>query len=262
MNKTIVIWFSFVLLLFASVLFAQTSSIDPHTAQPERPTVATHAGTVAPKWYEVESGVEVDRFSDHSHAVTIPTVSKLGVARRLQLSVQTPIVHPAGESSTGFGDLSVGIKWRIVDGAPVVGDFAILPSIKTPTGSETSGTGTGTTDFSFLLISSHHFGPIDMDINAGYTRRSGDGSNAPRNAEVWTAAFDGPVRGRLGWDAEIYGYPGTAGPAGSPPIVAILAGPSFVLRKFIVLDMGYIGPLTGPQPRAVYAGIVYNIGHF
>ncbi|MDQ2767543.1 MAG: hypothetical protein M3Y30_10345 [Gemmatimonadota bacterium] len=23
---------------------------DPHTAQPERPTVATHAGTVAPGW--------------------------------------------------------------------------------------------------------------------------------------------------------------------------------------------------------------------
>src|SRR5207247_3724752 len=27
---------------------------DPHAAQPERPTVATHAGTVAPGWIEIE----------------------------------------------------------------------------------------------------------------------------------------------------------------------------------------------------------------
>src|SRR5262245_53646636 len=261
MNKTIVILLS-ALFLIPSLLNAQTPSANPHDAQPERPTVATHAGTVAPGWFEVESGIEVDRFSDHSRGSSVPTVSKFGVAPRLQLSVQTPILHPTGENSTGFGDLAVGMKWRIVEGVPVVGDFAILPSIKTPTGSETSGTGTGTTDFSLLLISSHQFGPVSMDINGGYTRRSGDGSNAPRNSEVWTAAFDWPVHGRLGWDAEIYGYPGTSGPAGSSPIVAILSGPSFTLRKFLVLDVGYIGPLMGPQPRAVYAGLVYNIGRF
>ena len=250
------------LFLLPQLLSAQTPSANPHDAQPERPTVATHAGTVAPGWLEVESGIEVDRFSDHSHGVSFPTVSKFGVAPRVQLSVQTPVLNPPSEDTTGFGDLTIGMKWRIVDGAPVVGDFAILPSIKTPTGSETSGTGTGTTDFSLLLISSHQFGPVDMDINGGYTRRSGDGSTAPRNAEDWTAAFGWAVHGRFGWDAEIYGYPGTAGPAGSPPIVAILSGPTFALRKFLVVDAGYIGPITGPQPRGVYAGLVYNIGHF
>jgi len=250
------------LFLLPQLLSAQTPSANPHDAQPERPTVATHAGTVAPGWLEVESGIEVDRFSDHSHGVSFPTVSKFGVAPRVQLSVQTPVLNPPSEDTTGFGDLTIGMKWRIVDGAPVVGDFAILPSIKTPTGSETSGTGTGTTDFSLLLISSHQFGPVDMDINGGYTRRSGDGSTAPRDAEVWTAAFGWAVHGRFGWDAEIYGYPGTAGPAGSPPIVAILSGPTFALRKFLVVDAGYIGPITGPQPRGVYAGLVYNIGHF
>src|SRR5207248_820985 len=35
---------------------------DPHEVQPERPTVATHAGTVAPGWIELEWGSEWDRY--------------------------------------------------------------------------------------------------------------------------------------------------------------------------------------------------------
>ncbi len=95
---------------------------------------------------------------------------------------------------------------------PLLGDFAVLPAVKFPTGDATKGTGTGTTDASFLLISSHSFGPVSMDINAGYTRRSGDGSNAPKNATLWTVSFGGPAAGQLGWTAECYGYPGTGGP--------------------------------------------------
>jgi glucose-1-phosphate thymidylyltransferase len=41
------------------ILSAQTAP-DPRAVQPERPTVATHAGTVAPGWVELETGVEFD----------------------------------------------------------------------------------------------------------------------------------------------------------------------------------------------------------
>ena len=35
---------------------AVAQAADPHAAQPERPSVATHAHTVAPGWAEVELG--------------------------------------------------------------------------------------------------------------------------------------------------------------------------------------------------------------
>ena len=54
---------------------------DPHAAQPERPTVATHAGTVAPAWVEIEAGVEHDDL-DGAHALLTPTVLKFGIAPR------------------------------------------------------------------------------------------------------------------------------------------------------------------------------------
>ncbi|MGH7701723.1 MAG: transporter [Gemmatimonadales bacterium] len=232
---------------------------DPRAVQPERPTVATHAGTVAPGWLEIETGVERDRFDDGSHGVGFPTVFKLGLLPRAQLNLQAPFADPPG-GSIGLGDLSLGIKWRLADAAPVVNDFALLPSVKVPSGSAANGTGTGTTDFSLLAISSRRVGPVAIDLNAGYTIRSGDGTSAPEHASVWTASFGFPLSGSLGAVAELYGYPSTSGPAGSPGIVALLAGPTFTLHPWLALDAGVILKLSGPQPRAIYVGAVWNTG--
>lgn len=249
----------FLLLLFTACPgLAQTS--DPHEAQPERPSVATHAGTVAPGWVEIEAGAEIDRYADRSQGGSVPVVFKFGLAPRFQLTVQTPTVRPPGQSTTGFGDVSAGVKWRLVDGAPVVGDFAILPSIKLPSGSANSGTGTDTTDFGALFISSHAFGSVAMDINVGYVRRSGDGTNASRSSTVWALAFGGPAHKIFGWSAELFGYPGTSGLSGSRRTVAFLAGPTWQVRKWLVLDAGFIAPIAGPQLRAIYAGATYNVG--
>ena len=239
-------------------LRAQDIERNPHDVQPERPTVATHAGTVAPGWFEIETGAERDQVQP-SFTLSTPTVLKLGIARTAQLSIFGSSVRPVG-SSLGFGDLAAGIKWRLLDDEPIVGDFAVLPAIKLPTGSASNGTGTGTTDASLLLISSHDFGAVSMDINVGYTRRSGDGSQAPKNATLWTASFGGPFARSAGWVAECYGYPATSGPAGQGSIVALLAGPTLLPRPWLALDAGVIVPVTGPQPHAVYAGLVYNIG--
>ena len=236
---------------------AGDSAKDPHAAQPERPTVATHAGTVAPGWIEIETGVERDRIDPNNTLISTPTLFKLGVADRVQLSVFGTVVRPTG-SSAALGDLAVGVKWRVVEDAPLLGDFAVLPAIKFPTGS--AETGTKTTDESILLISSHDLGSVAMDINVGYTHRGGDGSITPTSATLWTLSFGGPFGGPFGWVAECYGYPGTSGPTGAAPIVAVLGGPTFTARPWLVFDAGVIIPVTGSQPRALYAGAVYNVG--
>jgi hypothetical protein len=231
---------------------------DPRAVQPERPTVATHAGTVAPGFLEIESGVELDRLgADHATIGTL--VAKIGVSSRLQLSVFASAVKPGGGNG-GFGDLSAGFKWRILEAHALLGDFALLPTVKLPTGSPAGGSGTGTTDASLLLISSRDAGPVHIDLNAGYTRRSGDGTAAPRDATVWTASFGGAIAGPVNWTAEFFGYPGTGGPSGAAPTVALLAGPTFTVRNRLVVDIGIISPIGGQQPRALYAGLVYNVG--
>lgn len=234
---------------------------DPHAVQPERPTVATHAYTVAPGWVEIETGVERDRYPG-THVLSVPTVLKIGVAPRAQLGVSVTGIRgtPDGATGSGLGDVSVGLKLRVLDDAPLLGDVAVLPSVKLPTGSTRDGFGTGTTDESLLLISSHQWGPAELDVNVGATHRSGDGSSAPTTASVWTTSLGFPVAGPVGWVAEVYGYPGTSGPAGSAPIVALLTGPTFGVRSWLAMDAGLITPIAGPQPHALYAGLVWNVG--
>jgi hypothetical protein len=245
-------------LCLATAANAQSAQ-DPRAAQPERPTVATHAWTVAPRYAELETGIEWDRNLDASFAFSTPTVLKIGVARRAQLGAFGTTVAASGVS-LGPGDAGLVLKYRFADHLPLLGALAVQPGIKFPTGA--GDRGTHTTDASFLLISSHQIGPVALDLNAGYTRRSGDGSQAPRNATVWTVSTGFPVAGAVGLAAELFGFPATSGPAGGPGSVAVLGGPVVTIRPWAVVDAGAIVRLHGAQPHAVYAGLVYNLGKF
>jgi hypothetical protein len=249
-------------LLAAAVLVqpAHAQKRDPHAVQPERPTVATHAGTVAPGWIELEEGAEWDKVADGTRLFVAPSNLKIGLASRAQLNLLINVIKFSTRPGTHLGDLTIGVKYRLMDDHPWLGDFAILPAVKLPTAPSTNGPGTGTTDFSLLLISSHQLGPVAVDLNAGQTRRSGDGSRAPVTAHIWTASFGFPISGPVGAVAEVFGYPRTSGPAGSEATAALLIGPTFLVREWLALDAGLITPLAGPQPHAVYVGFVWNFG--
>jgi hypothetical protein len=244
--------------LAARTLAQQDGQTNPHAVQPERPTVATHAGNVATGWFEIETGVERDQLGP-GRSIGTPTTLKLGIGSHAQLSIWGSVPQP-DSGGFGVGDLFVGVKWRLLDDAPILGDFAILPSIKFSTGSVNAGRGTGTTDGTLLLISSHDFSGVAMDVNVGYTRRTGNGTGAPKTSTLWTVSFGGPAFKNLGWTAELYGYPGTSGPAGQAPIVAVLAGPTYQAADWLAFDTGVIIPVAGAQPHALYAGGVWNVG--
>ena len=223
------------------------SAPDPHAAQPERPTVATHAWTVAPRYAELETGIEWDRNIDASFGFSTPTVLKIGLGHRAQLDAFGAATAASGVG-LGPGDAGIALKYRFADHLPLLGAFAVQPGIKFPSGRGEHGT--HTTDASFLVISSHQIGPVSLDLNVGYTRRSGDGSRAPRDATVWTVSTGGPIAGAVGFAAELFGFPATSGPAGAPGSVAFLAGPVVTIRPWAVVDAGAIIRLHGVQPHA------------
>jgi len=235
---------------------AGSNAPDPRAVQPERPSVATHAGTVAPKYLEIETGIESDRNPDRTRNFQIPTELKLGLAPRAQLSVFLPASQQTA-TAFGVGDVGAGVKWRLVDGDGPLQRFAVLPTITWPTGGDRGGHNTA---LGFLLIDSRTIGPVSLDLNVGIARHSGSEELTPRTTTLWTASSGIPVAGPVGWQLECFGFPGTHGPAGSPPTVAILTGPTLGAWRTLALDAGMIIPVSGPQARSFYAGLVTNVG--
>jgi hypothetical protein len=255
---TATIWMLLAVCLCAS---AQPPT-DPREANPERPTVATHAYTVAPGIFELETGAQWQRLGPHAAEWTGPTLVKIGLVKNLQLDIAPgwAWLGPDGARHGGIADSEVGLKWHVASGLPVLADFALQSTVKLPTGDVGLGTGTGTTDLNLLVISSRSIHKVELDLNVGYTRRSGTGLEAPTDATLWTVSTGFPVDGGIGWVAEVFGYPGTRGPAGSRPIVAFLTGPTYQPQRSIVFDTGVILSVEGFGATAVYAGLTWNIG--
>jgi hypothetical protein len=251
-------WF----LLAAALPAGAQNPSDPREANPERPTVATHAYAVAPGIVEIESGVQWQSLGSGRDQLTGPILVKIGLGRRVQLDIAPGLawVGPDDAWRGGIADSAVGIKWQVAAGVPILADVAVESLLKLPTGNHALGTGTGTTDLNLVFISSRQVGRVELDINVGYTRRSGDGTLAPTAATLWTVSTSFPVAGPLGWAAELFGYPGTAGPAGSRPIVAFLTGPTYQPQRSLVLDAGLILNVTGFGATALYAGMTWNVG--
>lgn len=235
---------------------------DPREANPERPTVATHAYAVLPGIVEIEAGGQWQSLGPGRDQLTGPILIKIGLARRLQLDIAPGLawLGPDEARRGGIADSALGLKWQVAAGVPILADVAVETLLKLPTGNHALGTGTGTTDLNVVFISSRQVGPVELDVNFGYTRRSGDGTLAPTTATLWTVSTGFPVAGPLQWTAELFGYPGTRGPAGSPPIVAFLTGPTFRPRPSVVFDAGLILNVEGFGATALYAGVTWNIG--
>lgn len=240
----------------------QPAPPDPHAAQPERPSVATHAYTVPPGFVELEAGVQRQSTGALASAFAMPVLFKVGLGSRLQLDLAPGFQRNAdrGQATAGLTDTIVGIKWRVADDAGLFGTFAIQTTATVPTGSSGLGTGTGETAINLLAISSRTIGPVSLDLNVGYTRRTGDGSTAPTNEWLWTISTGFPLVGQLGMGAEIFGAPASTGPAGKPRVVAFLTNLNYAPTPRVVVDAGVTFNISGFGDPAIFAGVTWNMG--
>src|SRR4051794_27877097 len=84
---------------------------DPHAVQPERPTVATHAWTVARGWIELEEGGEWDKLPSGHRLFVAPTNLKVGLSQRAQLNLLFNLIVDQALSDGSFAtsDLTIGL---------------------------------------------------------------------------------------------------------------------------------------------------------
>src|SRR5260370_16878028 len=121
----------FRLTMFALVVTAPARAQSPRVANPERPTVATHAYPVAPGYLELEQGVRAQGSTSGRDFTSWEFNLKLGLAPSVQIAAfGTGFVR--GPAGSGPGDMGVALKLCRALGRQAAG--AVVTAVTLPTG--------------------------------------------------------------------------------------------------------------------------------
>jgi hypothetical protein len=157
-----------VVLVNASVVFAEE-------IQPDRPEQTESARLVPRGAVQLESGLVFAR--ERRAGLTAENTFeaeadlRVGVARSLELNLRwEPLVRVRGpEDGTGIGDVTLGVRYRFVEGAedvPWPPHVAMKPFVKLPVADEPLGT--GRPDFGTLLMASLELpADFELEVNVG-----------------------------------------------------------------------------------------------
>src|SRR5258706_14920539 len=237
-----------VLLLRPLPCLAAQGPPPPWAANPERPTVATHAYTVAPGYGELEQGVRAFGLRKFSEFTAWDVNLKIGLDPGVQLGI---FGLPYARSGAGGGMGDVGVALKLSRELSPKAAVAIVPAVTLPTGDNSRGLGAGRTLWSLVgVFSSDLSGTLHFDANAGPV---GIGAGKP----LWLTSIGLSFGGPVGVTTELYDYTSGAAAAQQRGFLGALM---VKLSPSVVLDLGGVRGLVGGTPHQVFAGLTTNLG--
>jgi Putative MetA-pathway of phenol degradation len=206
----------------------------------DRPELTLSARTVAPGRVQLESELAVEREEGaDENRVVLPSLLRVGVVQGLELRLESDLLVFEG-AERGTSDLSVGVKWNLLDGDPTLG---ILADLVIPAGNEHFRS-EGSIP-SFRLMSDIPLGEgWEMRLNAGGTSIIEDGD---RNFE---AIFGVAVFAELaeGVEAHVeYGRMGAQRGERGRPIQVVDTGLAFKIDRDTHFDVAIFKGLDNEE---------------
>jgi hypothetical protein len=229
----------------ASPLTAQS----PRAANPERPTFATHAYAVAPRYAELEQGLAARGVASLREETSWDVNLKFGVSSRAQVALFGPL-YVRTAAGSGIRDLGVSLKLR-TDLSPRAAG-AIVTAVTAPTGSVARGLGAGRALGGLTAVLSADLpAGLHLDANAG---PQGIGAGAPQWFLSLSAAR---ALGRGGVTVEAFQF--TSGGSGTQ-LAGVLAAITLRVAEWIVLDAGGVARTTSGTQDQIFLGCTTNLG--
>jgi hypothetical protein len=247
----------FGILLIGSVATAQEVS-------PDRPSVGTGAGIIPPGFFQLESGVE---YSRRSRAASLPELRvgteillRAGIIEGLeaQVLIEPVTVLTNGTTESGFGDVTLGVKYRILapgeEGWPPA--VSVLPFVKVPIARDPIGS--EHVDVGAIAIGTFSLPwELSSDLNAGVLAL-GDRQGFLVQA-LASIGVSRPITGRLSVYGELFFR--TREERDGRDALGADAGVVFMLTKRVALDVAVETGLLGDgNDWAVRAGISVLLG--
>jgi hypothetical protein len=246
----------------ASVAVAE----EPARIQTDRPSVSNSTSTIPPGALQIEGGVDysLTRVSGgpDERQFVLSAMLRAGLTDRLEVRLDgAPWVRLWGaENDTGFGDPTLGVKYRFLDAQegswwPSLGllPFVKLPIARAPIGSER-------VDFGFTALASVDLPwQLGLDANVGLSAIGQSKRDAFLLQEVASASLSRQLGAR--WSTYVEVFYSSPAERGAPDIVGFDAGIQFFAMRRVALDAAAETSLGGSGPGyAVRAGVSVRFG--
>jgi hypothetical protein len=227
--------------------------IFPLFAYAARPLSTDDAATVEKGDLEVELGFEYaddadtdDTEDEYSFAATV----KYGLTERWDLGVEIPYLYIERESDdddSGLGDYVFSSKYRFVDESENFPALALGFSLKTKTGDEDKGLGTGELDYTLNTILTKALGKIVTNVNLGYTYVGAPEGENHDDVFSYGLALEYPATEKLNLVGELTGETNFEGDFDDHPFGG-LVGFNYAFSENIVFDLGFGWGISEASP--------------
>lgn len=239
--------------------FTLLCSVNALAGLEDRPLNTDDAYTIKKGTWSTSIGEVFLRHDNHDRQFDTVIDIANSFIENLEIGLQAPYTFldpKEGRSEDGIGDITIRPEYQFLqetDNTPAMSGWV---AVKTNTGSEDSGLGTGATHISFAGNLSKKFsGPAWFHINLGYTvTDSGDMDNV----FFYKVAGEYLMRERLKLVGEIVGQGNHDSEATNDPLEWLL-GFIYEIPNGLIVDMGFGTGLTDASPDIrLTGGVTYN----
>ncbi len=231
-----------------------------------RPLTVDDADPVDRGQFEFEAGASYERDADNWEGGATFALT-YGFLPRLELGIGGGIVSVRSEEEnaagtlqtrkeSGFGDLTVGLKWQVVEACPLGARHALALSVKAPTADEDQGLGSGKTDADVMWIASRPLSDkAGVHLNVGHSWIGGPDANVLH----YGVALDLQLTETVQWVGEVFAERETF--RGADTVAQFSAGFRWNPSEGLTLDIAAGSKIHGDGPDiTVTAGLTWAFG--
>ncbi len=173
-----------------------------------RPLVTEDAGVAGKGVAQIEVSWDYFSWRGRDRENVLLFVPIYGITERIELSAEIPYLFhsPAeGDGINGVGDINLVAKFLILEEKDVRPAFALKGVVKTKSGDEKRGLGSGDIDYSIVAAASKSLGDLTLHSMLGYTFVGDNGDDNVRNTYLYGLAADYGLTGKFHIVGEIAG---------------------------------------------------------
>lgn len=206
--------------------------------------LATEDASVADKGaFELEIGYDYAHTDTNNKTFTLTTVPIYGLTERLELDIEIPFTldrPKGGRSQEGLQDINLILKALLAQEQDIWPALALKAQVKTASGNEDKGLGSGDADYTLVLAASKTINRLTFHLNSGYTFVGNSSDPTLNDTILYGLATEYALSDRLTIVGEIYGESGShfhISSTGNHDFT-YLAGFTYALNDQAIFDLG------------------------